>query len=93
MKISKKKIETYMQRGKEYAQYVSDCFLKVENYLSVKDDHADKLWKLYYTAMKDDIGYELLDVLNTMICSAINNNWTVDNIANALRALNVEVEE
>lgn len=93
MKISKETIGYFVACGKQYHDYALSCVYKSFQYDFDKDELIKTNWRLYYKDMHEMLGDEFGELLYSLIEYARKNNLTIDNIANALRALNVEVEE
>lgn len=93
MKISKMKLVYFFKCRDQYYSHIKECIEKDCNYDFREDELCHVNWGLYYSDMIEKFGREFGEVLFFLIDYARNNNLTVDNVANALRALNIEVEE
>ena len=94
MKISKKTISQFVARGEQFHKYIRECFEKdYFNYDFDNDELHKANWGLYYKDMYAQFGQTFGAVLFSIIEYAIENKLTADHIANALQALNIDVEE
>lgn len=92
MKISKKVIMYFVECGEQFHKHVKECLDKDCEHDFENDELNGVNWGLYFGDMHERFGQKFGDVLYSMIEYARCNCLTIENIENALRALNIEVE-
>ena len=86
MTIKREEIENIMALREEWSKYVREHLDKDFYYNSAKDKTATEKWNSFFNLCKR---YGML--LYELIVFADEENLTINNIINALKAMNVEV--
>lgn len=86
MRIRKKEIENIIEKGYEWHEYIQNRYDKEPTYDFEQDKCSKEKWDLYYEPIR-----KYGNVLFELIECAFEDDLTIDNIVNALKAINVEV--
>ena len=86
MKIKREEIENIMVLRDEWSKYVREHLDKDFYYESQKDKVATEKWNSFFQPCKKYGAF-----LYELIVFAEEENLTIDNVVNALKAMNVEV--
>ena len=89
MKISKRTLECFFERGTEHHQYIQECLKKEFNY-DFENDEVYKLnWSLYYNDLRKKFDYFIGDLIYALIQYAIQSELNADNVEAALRGMDI----